>query len=392
MDSIIQEQENNHVQLLSRAQSLTTDIDNLHKSSTHEHEAIVATISRQTQYVGRELNRINTENSTLARKLRNHNNDLNHLRSQTEHMFAQTQHSIDAVANEVQDMHTQTTFIASSIDATTRVVREELCTTIKPIIEQAFTAMDTRTEARMQRIEDLIQRIAHDIGENAQQPIDTYILGNKIPRYPETLRGSLFDSSKTINQYGVDSNTTRAKPYEQHSDFHYSVATYRRRWYQQWRIGSIEVEVLQTSHRVNGLPSSNSVFILNIHFRPSQSILRFPGISIVYRTGTNAQGYRQLAPMIATYPILDELHPVWKVIEGEELQHLQQMLASGEVQIRSEGRDGSTLLHVSVQSCLYIFSVVCMFPGQPHVAPRLKGMPKRIRISFFANQYTVCCP
>jgi len=138
--------------------------------------------------------------------------------------------------------------------------------------------MNTRTEARMQRIEDLIQRIVHDIGENEQQAADTYILANEIPRHPETLGGSLLDSTKTINQCDINPNTTRVKPDQQRSDFHCSVAAYRRRWYQQWRIGSIEVEVSQNPHRVNGLLSSNSVAMLNIHFRPSQSILRFSGI------------------------------------------------------------------------------------------------------------------
>ena len=126
-------------------------------------------------------------------------------------MFAQTLHSIGTAATEVQDVHTQTAFIASSIDATTRVVREELFTTIKPIIEQAFSAMDTSTEARMQQIEDLIQRIVHDIGENAQQARDTYILANGIPRHAETLGGSLFDSTETNNQCGVYPYMSRVK-------------------------------------------------------------------------------------------------------------------------------------------------------------------------------------
>ena len=251
--------------------------------------------------------------------------------------------------------------------------------------------MNTRTEARMQRIEDLIQRIVHDIGENAQQAADIYILANEIPRHPKTLGGSLLDSTKTINQCDVNPNATRFKPDQQRSDFHCSVATCRRRWYQQWRIGSIKVEVSQNPHRVNGLLTSNSIVMMIIHFRPSQSILRFPEISIVYETGTNQQGYRQLAPMIAIYPILDALHPVWKVIKGGELQCLQHMLASRKVQIRSADRDGSILLHVSIKSCLYIFSVICVFSGQSHVALRLEGMPKRIKIGFSVDQYTVCC-
>jgi len=94
--------------------------------------------------------------------------------------------------------------------------------------------------------------------------------------------------------------------------------------------------------------------------------------------------------MIATYPILDALHPVWKVIRGAELQRLQQMLASREVQIRSEDQVGFTLLHLSMQSYLYIFSVVGVFLGQSHVTLRLEGMPKRIQIGFSTDQYTVC--
>ena len=368
-------------------------MDNLRKLSTHEHEAIASSISKQSQYTGREISRINAQSSLLVRKAESFDSDFNGFRSQTENMFAHTHHSIDTVATEVQDIHTQTTSIASSIDATTKIVRQELCTTMKPIIEQAFTTMNNHTDARMQRVEDLIQRIVHDIGNNSQQPIDSNITGGKLRRSSEGFGGGQSVDIKSMNQCGINSATTRATPDQQDPNIHYSVATYRRRWYQQWRIGSIEIEVLHAFRRKNGLPLSDSIVVINIHFRPSQAILRLPGVSILYNTGPNYQGYYQLAPMIAALPILEFGHPVYQVIQHGDLRQLQQLLADGEVHIRSENQEGSTLLHVSVGPHPYtLTSRLSMFSGSPYVALRVNGMLGRIQPISFANQDKVCCP
>ena len=141
-------------------------------SSTREHESIVSGIARNSMLVHRKLKRIDDQNSKLFRKMQNSISTLSGFRSQAERMETRSQHSLNNIATGIKEIHTQTTLIASSIDMTTKIVREELRTTLKLIIEQAVAAADTRYDMRMQRVEDLVQQITKDLGHSvtAQSP------------------------------------------------------------------------------------------------------------------------------------------------------------------------------------------------------------------------------
>jgi hypothetical protein len=350
----IQKQENDHAELLTQSRTISSQINAVQASSTHEHESIASGISRQSMLLNRKLSTIDNKSSMIVRKMQKAETALGDIQSQTQRMRSQYTKSINCLAADVHEIHTQTTCIASSVDMAAKILREELRTTLKPIVEQAFTTSNSCNEARIQRMEDLIQQVAHDMGDythaqrsKAKPNVTSQQLGLSHISCDYRSDHSTHQSGKTL-----DSKSMTKFGRHTESGLYNMVSTYKRRWFRKWKIGSLEVETIQITRRTDGSPQSNSTISIQIHFRPRQSFLSIPGISIFYSTAPNSQGYCQLAPMVATVPILDGSHPVWDVLEDGDVGELQDMLATGAAHLRCQDEEGWTLLHVSAYICI----------------------------------------
>jgi hypothetical protein len=362
LNQSIQKQENNHAELLSQSRTISSKINAAQASSTHEHEAIASGISRQSILLNRKLSQIDNTNSLMARRIQKASTTLGGIQSQAQRMTSQYTQSVKSLAADVHEIHTQTTFIASSVNMTTKILREELRTTLKPIVEQAFTTSNLHNETKMQRMEDLIRQITHNTGNHAhaERPKAPFNITNQELESSRKFCDNRFD--QPIHQSGTDFDNRSMTKFGQYTETgrYNMISTYKRRWLQKWKIGSLEVEITQVTRRTDGSPHSNSTMSIQVHFRPSESFLHMPGMSVLFSTAPNSQGYYQLAPMIATIPIIEYKHPVIDVLIRDDVEELQSMLATGEVHLRCQEEDGWTLLHVSAYICNS-----CSFP--PHL-------------------------
>jgi hypothetical protein len=343
----IQKQNNNHAELLSQSSTVSTNMNALQASSTYKHEAIVSGLSHQSLIVNRKLKRIENHSSLTARKMKKAQTSLDRIRQQNQHIASQISPSMDTMSATLQEIHTQTSFTASEVSMAPRIVREELRTTLKPIIEQNLTASHAQIQARLQHMEDLIQQIVHDVGVSGS--IHCSNTSNEIIRQQKDT-SSTSGSEHTTHKVIQSSNPTSiAEPVQLiECGSHHSVSTYRRTWTQSWRMGSLKVGITQVIRRIDGSPYSNSTVEIQIHFLPSQTFLRIPGVSIVYTTAPSSAGYYHLAPMVTMFSIIDPRHPVYNVLRSGDIEKLQNMLARGNVSLRCEDEYGLTLLHVSI--------------------------------------------
>jgi hypothetical protein len=349
MNSNIKKQDGDHAELLSHSKTIVTGINAMQASSDHHHEVLISLATQQTKLTNRGRRCINYTNSLIAQKTKQTNSKLNRLSSQVKHTSKLTQQRIDTITAEMKGVHTKTAFMASSIDTITRIVREEILTSLTPLVEQGFNKRELHREAELQRLRNLNDMIAHDIGSNiyARQTVgatasdkfhNTYSEKPRVSQKNERPRQTIRDPRST-DELAIDRDSTA---------LHYTDSTYKSRWYHKSSLGNIKVEVQHTHHRIDGSPQSKSYTSIEIQFLPAQKLLNLPGTSILYSTAPSSNGYHQLAPMIATHPIIDRYHPVFSVIRSGDLSALQLMLGTGRVHLRSCKSDGSTLLHVCI--------------------------------------------
>jgi hypothetical protein len=264
----IRKQDDNHAQLLAHSKTIGGDIGMLGTSSTREHEAIVSGITRNTLLVHRKLKRIDGQNSKLSRKMQNSISTLSDFRSQTERMETRSQRSLDSFATGLKELHAQTTFIASSFGMTTEIVREELRTTLKPIIEQAFTTADARNEARMQRVNDLIQQITQDLGRSvtAQSPENPISSFRNHGTNSEAGQCNSLAESDLDHQQKAENLLSPLENLDSASIDYETITTYKSRWKWAWKIGTFIVNITHQSRRINGSSHAISSSTVELHF------------------------------------------------------------------------------------------------------------------------------
>jgi hypothetical protein len=250
------------------------------------------------------------------------------------------------VANSDIKEHISATFLAvPNVDILTRSFRSEvrsiLITEMAPILSRT----GQRNESVVSRLEHLVDVMSVQLG---QRSTEANIFG--VQTEPISVAEQNPDTNTTLIPYfnqrtSHTEGETLTKPYEHQRQ---TVNIFRQRWRFRMRIGSVAIEVQTTKRRREGNPKGDTSFAICIHFLPDQSIFSLPGLSISWATGPDERGFYHIAPMISIYPILADDHPVWDALEQGDLKCVQDMLANGDVSLRSKDTYGWNLLHVSV--------------------------------------------
>jgi hypothetical protein len=253
--------------------------------------------------------------------------------------------AVNVANNDIKE-HISATFLAvPNVDVLTRSFRSEvrsiLITEMAPILSRT----GQRNESVVSRLEHLVDVMSVQLG---QRSTEANIFGVQTEPIPVAEQNP--DTNTTLIPYSNQRTShtegeTLTKPYEHQRQ---TVNIFRQRWRFRMRIGSVAIEVQTTKRRREGNPKGDTSFAICIHFLPDQSIFSLPGLSISWATGPDERGFYQIAPMISIYPILADDHPVWNALQRGDLKCMQDMLANGDVSLRSKDIFGYNLLHVSV--------------------------------------------
>jgi len=120
-----------------------------------------------------------------------------------------------------------------------------------------------------------------------------------------------------------------------------------RRWKFEWSVGTFTIDLKKIGIRMKHSLHGRQDFLIVVTFTPRQSLTYLPGVSMLYSTAPNEQGYYQLSPSIAVVPIIPEDHVIWDYIEEGNFVGVQHAIEEGLVHPRSQDVDGFSLLHVS---------------------------------------------
>ncbi|KAJ5026189.1 hypothetical protein PSV08DRAFT_402501 [Bipolaris maydis] len=337
-----------HAELLSHSKIIVTSIHEMQASSDHQHEALTSIATQQARLANRRLKRMHAGGSLLARHTEQANNKLNTLSSQVQQTSIRTQQKIDHMAAEMKAVHSKTALVASSVDTIAKIVREEISRSLTPLIEQGIDKMEMRKESGVMRLKGFHDIIAHDVGFDiyAQRALEA----NQSTALHDTCSESPLINTENDRSLGMQQKLHLAKAlnasYEGGNLLH-TTSTYKRSWYSKCNSGNLEIQVTHTIHRTGGSPQSENHTSVEVHFWPTQKFISLPGLSLFYSTAPTSQGYYQLAPMVASFPIIGENHPVTSVIKSGDLVALKSMLRTGQVHLNSRQIDGSTLLHTA---------------------------------------------
>ncbi|KAF1937402.1 hypothetical protein EJ02DRAFT_469724 [Clathrospora elynae] len=200
---------------------------------------------------------------------------------------------------------------------TTRVsiIREELRTALKPMLEQATTTSITHNEERPQCRSSCAQQANAPITAG-EEPNRASVAVDDEQYKDYSLRVIQGDDRLDFDVLGPSS-----------SERYCPVFIYRQRWFQNWKIGSLEVESPHIHRRRNNSPHSDSSVNIQAHFVSHGTL--WPSRCLCLSTAPNSQGNYHLAPMIIFIPIIKKIHPVINMIWSGDLERLQTMLESG---------------------------------------------------------------
>jgi hypothetical protein len=254
------------------------------------------------------------------------------------------------VANSDIKEHISATFLAvPNVDVLTKRFRSEVRSFMKTEMAPILSRTGQRDEAVARRLDHLVDVMSVQLGQRSTEANIFGAQTESIPaaeHHPDTNSTSTPHSNRRIPP---TESKTLTKPFLHQRQ---TVNIFRQRWRYRMRIGSVAIEVQTTSRRREGNPKGDTLFAICIHFLPDQSIFSLPGLSISWATGPDERGFYHIAPMISIYPILADDHPVWNALVREDLKCVQDMLANGDVSLRSKNKYGSNFLHVSVSPCL----------------------------------------
>lgn len=170
LDQMSRKQDDEHAGLLARTHHISSTMNDNHASSTHQHEAVVFGFRRQSGTIKRSVRGIHSENQHIMKNQQQSRKQITDMQFQAENDRKDFSQSLRQIATDVTAIHTTTSFTASTVNMVTKVVREEVRSTLKPVLEQALGAIDSRHDDLMQRLEETVAHITQDIGQNAHSP------------------------------------------------------------------------------------------------------------------------------------------------------------------------------------------------------------------------------
>lgn len=300
IDSKMQKQKEDHAELLSYLRNITSSIDSIRASSTRQHKTLTLAATQQAALMNDRLKRIDKSSSRLARNTKQANIKLDELRNQLQHSSKQTQQTVNAMITGTKGIHAKAIFSASSVDTITRIVREEIKSTITPLIEEAFNRNQAHREEALRHLGTLNNTITHEIGSDvsAQRMVEP----SNLHALNTTRSNEYLTNRKIVEPWRMQCRSNIAQSptiYQDNTTIRQTVSIYKRRWSHQSRFGTLKIKVEHIHHRTNGAPHSKNYISVEVHFWPAQTYLNLSGISAFYSTVPTPEGYYQLAPVIA---------------------------------------------------------------------------------------------
>lgn len=259
---------------------------------------------------------------------------------------------LDSINTGLHDIKSKPVCSKPDTDMLANILRSELHLFFRPLLAPTCTESENRTNATSYHVESMVDTRNLQIQELPHGPWEEKQVGGQ---RSQTKQGTALlhrnQDPKSQDRY-VPFSTPYNDALEDQTTHTFS--TFRRSWCIAWKIGSIRVELVTTTHRKDGCPESDLHFSIYIHVRPCHALLLLPGLSTFYSNAPNTKGFYQIAPMITIFPIISQEHPVSNAIRRGDLQRLQEMFASRNASPKCQYKDGTTLLHVCTSLSSYI--------------------------------------
>ncbi|KAF2126096.1 hypothetical protein P153DRAFT_433893 [Dothidotthia symphoricarpi CBS 119687] len=337
IDTVRTDIQRKHAELLQNTRLTGDSLNAMQTYARGYHEATAAAIKQQFESTYRHINTLENQNSLLLERTQRSHDTFNSIGSQLKSESQHAHLSLRNIENDLKGLRSTAIFSASDIDMATKILANELLSSIVPIVEQAVVYSNMQNKTVPTKLKGSIYQIASDVGRST--------IAKKCDNRSEQQE----EKNVVVTSGLIEDNRCQ---------YSRMVSIYHRVWCYNWSIGHLTVEVTHTNRRWNGSPSASSTVTICTHFWPNQALAQLPGISFLFDTGPNRQGFYHFAPMITTFPIISCDHPVIRVVYDGDLTKLQEMLAKGEANLRCQDEDGETLLHYAA---LYAEPKICSF-------------------------------
>ncbi|KAF1849195.1 uncharacterized protein K460DRAFT_428656 [Cucurbitaria berberidis CBS 394.84] len=121
--------------------------------------------------------------------------------------------------------------------------------------------------------------------------------------------------------------------------------TYHHFWAGKGRLGYLQIEIEAAGGPTQGSYRGSTTLTISLHFRPRQNLIPLRGLSLFWTTAPDHQGFYQICPSIATFPVIPDDHGALLCIRDGDLPRFRRLLVAGEIHLRSQDLLGRTLLH-----------------------------------------------
>jgi hypothetical protein len=244
------------------------------------------------------------------------------------------------------------------------IMRYELRKMMMPILEENFAKSESRNEALLREMKNIIERSASDLSRNFMSIDNDNQMGtetsSQLPgAVPNNQPPDLSSFNEALHRQQVadvlQDLTKPATNQERYRQEASSTNTKSRRIWSHWSsaswIGTVRIEVRSTTRVGKANSTQQRTFELSIFFWPSRYIPWRRSISLFYTNRANECGYFQICPMIATFPIVARTAPSWQCVRVGNLNGLHSLFVNGLASPKDQDDKGTTLLHVrSVQA------------------------------------------
>jgi len=237
-------------------------------------------------------------------------------------------------------------FISCSKVALGEVLGFEIERVMTPFLEESFSRSQHLREALLEQVKKQMQDAHTDLLRNISLCEEHCF--NETTQAP-TLPTNQNESSKTDLAKNIERTFLNIP--SQHDNgqilpiYHTQSVKQQKIWSYQshlpW-IGTVRIDI-STEH---GRPDRANDYFIRVDFWPSQRLPFKRAISMRYSTKTSTQGYYQIAPSIAVYPIISGDAPVWDLIYYNDLHGLISLFVQGLVGPNDQTDMGITLIHV----------------------------------------------
>ncbi|KAF2489105.1 hypothetical protein BU16DRAFT_173027 [Lophium mytilinum] len=254
---------------------------------------------------------------------------------------------------------TTTSFVHCSEEVLARVLRYELRRVLTPIVERSFSKTQYWNDSLLQDVKEVIEKSAaamsYDIASRDSEP-EARQDSPRSKCHCETASTSLevesFDFCVPSADEDIQANSTRHSMQVSQITRHLKPKSAPIIWcYRATSLfGSLRIEIRASFDRAKSSMAMTRTYDITVHFWPSWSLLKRGSISMRYNTKPNSQGYYQICPTLAIYPIISPVAPVWDAVERGDLVMLRQLFSSNLASPDDQDDLGYTLLHVAATS------------------------------------------